>query len=92
MGNIHKDKVDALIHRIGLKYQLTDDKIREIVEAPYRFAHEIIKELDTSKIKTEEELNELKTNFYFKNIGKLHIPFARVEKKNKRDAKSKWKK
>ena len=76
-------KLKALIHRLGLKYQLSDDIIKEIINSPYLFTYETIKELDLSEVKTEEELLEIKTNFYYKGLGKLHIPFRRVDRRNK---------
>lgn len=95
---IHKDKITALIHRIGLKYGLSDNVIRELVGSPYEFSYGIMKALDLSKIETEEELDELKTNFYYKGIGKLFVPFSRISRRNTQKKnmsnlnKSKWKK
>tara|TARA_R110000822_G_scaffold302649_1_gene426917 strand:- start:9468 stop:9770 length:303 start_codon:yes stop_codon:yes gene_type:complete len=80
---IDAKKLAALIHRIGLKYNLTDEMINNLVNSPYLFAYEKIKELDLSEVTTEEELDEFKTNFYFKGLGKLHIPFRRVNRRNK---------
>jgi hypothetical protein len=83
MDKKDKDMVDALIHRLGLKYQLSDKIIKEITSAPYLFTKEVMKDLNLDDVKTQEDLLELKTNFYYKGLGKLHIPFSRVNRRNK---------
>jgi|TARA_R110000822_G_scaffold152112_8_gene291358 hypothetical protein len=93
----NQKKIAALIHRVGLKYNLSDAIIRELTSSPYLFTHTIVKELDLSEVKTEGELEEFKTNFYYKGLGKLHIPFNRVDRKNKQQSsikdinKRRWK-
>tara|TARA_R110000772_G_scaffold54130_2_gene123602 strand:+ start:5115 stop:5408 length:294 start_codon:yes stop_codon:yes gene_type:complete len=94
----NKKKLKALIHSIGLKYNLADDVIKDLVNSPYLFTYETIKELDLSEVSTEEELEGAKTNFYYKGLGKLHIPFRRVDRRNKQKSsmnnlnKRRWKK
>lgn len=61
-------EVNKLIHRIGLKYNLTDSEVKEIVESQFKFAYEEIRKLNLN-----EDLNDIKTNFIFKYIGKLFI-------------------
>lgn len=65
-------KVNQLIHKIGLKYNLRDIEVKEIVESQFRFTYEIIKGLNLKNL-TELELKELKTNFIYKYLGKLYI-------------------
>lgn len=95
---LDKKKILDLIHSIGLKYQLSDEVIKNIVNSPYLFANNIIKQLDIREVETEEEFNKLKTNFYFKSLGKLHIPYSRVSRRNKQREsatnvnKRRWKK
>tara|TARA_R110000851_G_scaffold315229_5_gene477633 strand:+ start:19735 stop:20031 length:297 start_codon:yes stop_codon:yes gene_type:complete len=97
MDKNDQKKIEALRHRIGLNNHLTDAIIKEITDAPYKMAEEVIKELDLSDIVTEEDLDDIKTNFYFKGLGKLHIPFRRVDRKNKQQKsikisnKKRWK-
>jgi len=78
-----KKKLKALIHRLGLKYQLSDEAIKELVDSPYLFTFGIMKALNLTEVETEEDLDNIKTNFYYKGLGKLHIPFSRVDRKNK---------
>ena len=79
---IHQIKIKSLIHKLGLKYNLSDKDIREIVNSPYEFTQKTIKELDLDGVRTEEDLNNVKTNFYFKNLFRLYIPFSRVNRRN----------
>jgi len=72
MKKIHEEKVNQLIHSLGLKYNLRDVEIREIIESQFKFAQEKIRELELTGL-TREELEEMKTTFYFKYIGKLYI-------------------
>lgn len=83
MSNLHKNKVKKLIHSIGLKHNLSDEVIKKIVNSPYLFAFQKIKELELDDIKTEEELDNIKTNFYFKNLCKLYLPFDRLDRNHK---------
>lgn len=98
MSKIDEKKIKDLIHSIGLKYQLSDDIIKQLVESPYLFTKETILNLEIEDIETEDELDKLKTNFYYKSWGRLFIPFNRVDRRNKqRDSatninKRRWKK
>ena len=69
-------KVNKLIHKLGLKYHLRDSEIKEIVESQFRFTYDKIKSLDL-----EEDVEELKTNFIFKYLGKLYIDKKQLNKK-----------
>ena len=73
MININKIKIDTLIHSIGLKYNLPDSEVREIVESQFEFTLEKMKELDLSTLETPEDLSPLKTTFLYKTLGKLYI-------------------
>ena len=83
MDKIDKAKLKKLIHRIGLKYNLRDSEIKELVESPYEFTKEAFIKLNFDDIKTEEELKELKTTFLYKSFGKLYISFALINRRNK---------
>lgn len=98
MNKIEKKKIDLLIHSIGLKYNMSDQEIKEIVESPYEFTHEQIKDLDLSEVTTEEELAEKKTTFLFKALGRIYINFPYLSRRNKQKesginiTKNRWKK
>lgn len=64
-------KIKDLIHSIGLLNNLTDNQVKEIVESQFRFAYEQIRKVSYTTL-TEEEIDNLKTNFYFKYIGKIY--------------------
>lgn len=81
-NNLDGNEVKKLIHRIGLKNNLKDDIINKIIVSPYKFAREIIPELELKEIQTENELHNIKTNFNFLYIGKLFVNFDRLKKIN----------
>ena len=69
MNKSDEKKVNDLIHSIGLKNNLRDSEVREIVESQFRFTQETIRGLKL----TEENINDVKTNFIFKYLGKIFI-------------------
>ncbi len=71
MTESDKIKIKKLIHTIGLNNNVVDDEVRLIIESQFRFTYEIIKNLNIKNL-TEEEVLNLKTNFYYKYLGKLH--------------------
>jgi len=89
MSKVDNDKIKALIHSIGLKYNLQDEVINKIVNSPYKFTREKISELQISDDMSEEEYNKLKTNFMYLYIGKLYTTFEMCTKFYKL---KKWKK
>lgn len=72
MDKSNNDKVDKMLHSVGLKYGIKDEDIRNIFESQFRFTYDTIRELDFTNL-TKEEIEELKTNFQYKYIGKLYI-------------------
>lgn len=73
--------IHNLIHSIGLKNNLVDSRVKEIVEAQFKFAYEVIRKTDLTSTQ-EEVLSNIKTNIYFKYIGKLHIEPDKVALRN----------
>ena len=78
MNKSDEKKVNDLIHSIGLKNNLRDSEVREIVESQFRFTQETIRGLKL----TEENINDVKTNFIFKYLGKLYFDKKQLKKKN----------
>lgn len=76
-------RINLLIHRLGLKYKLSDKQIKEIVESPYEFAASKIKEIDLENVETVDEVTKMKTNFNFLGFGKLYFSEKLVNKKFK---------
>lgn len=64
-------KVSAIIHTVGLNNNLTDEQVRQIIESQFRFTYEEIRKLNFKDL-TDEEIDALKTNFYYKYLGKLY--------------------
>lgn len=73
--------IHNLIHSIGLKNNLIDSKVKEIVEAQFKFAYETIRKTDLTSTQ-EEVLADVKTNIYFKYLGKLHVEPDKVALRN----------
>ncbi len=69
------DKIKLLIHKIGLKHNLQDKVINSIVHSPYKFTRKVITDLSIDDSITEEQFNQLKTNFIYLYIGKLYTNF-----------------
>ena len=98
MSKIDEKKLKLLIHKIGLKYNLSDSIIKNIVESPYEFTYNTIKDLKLTGDETKEEFEELKTHFLYKGFGKLYIDYNLFERKQKQSKnitkinKNKWKK
>ena len=80
-----------LYHKIGLNNNIRDAFVKEIVESQYAFTKEIIDKIEFEKGMTQEEFNNLKTNFTYRYLGKLHTTFNTVSSILKRK-KDKWEK
>ena len=80
MSSIDDDKINKLIHRIGLEFQLRDEEVRKIVNSPYKFTREKITNLSLDGIETEEDFNKIKTNFIYVYIGKLYTSYPIYKK------------
>jgi hypothetical protein len=83
-STISDKKVKALIHSIGLKYNLRDEEVQKIINSPYQFTRETITELDIPDNITEEEFAALDTNFIYPHIGKFYTKWNLVNRNNKR--------
>lgn len=79
MNKIDKIKVNNLIHSLGLKYNLKDEEIKQLVESQFEFAKIKMKELDLRHTETQEEFDKLKTNFMFRSFFKLVTNFGIVK-------------
>jgi hypothetical protein len=71
MNKIEDIKVKRIIHSIGLNHNLTDEQVKEIIESQFRFTYQEIRKLELKDL-SDEEMNKLKTTFYFKYIGKMY--------------------
>jgi len=91
MNKIDDKKIKDIIHSIGLANNLTDDEVRNIVESQFRFTYETIKNLSFSDL-SEEEIDNLKTNFYFKYLGKLYTNSETIRRTIRKDEIIKQKK
>ena len=83
MDSKHRRTLKSLIHKLGLKYKLSDEIIKHIIESPYEFTFEKLSSLDLKEIDSEEKLINTKTNFSYKALGKLYISYPVLKKRNK---------
>jgi hypothetical protein len=80
-----------IYHEVGLRNNLKDKEIQEIVESQYKFIKEKIINIDFHNVQNEEEFDNLKTNFILKYLGKLHTNYptlTKVQKQSKATIKS----
>lgn len=82
MNKIEDSKVKRIIHSIGLNNNMSDDEVRKMIESQFRFTYEEIRKLRFNDL-TDEEINKLKTNFYYKYLGKLYTDAKIVRGKEK---------
>lgn len=83
MNLVDDKKVKNLIHSIGLINNLTDNEVKEIIEAQFRFTYEQMRKISFKEL-TDEEIDNLKTNFYYKYIGKLYTDSRIIKSHNKK--------
>jgi hypothetical protein len=79
MDKVDKIKLKQLIAKLAQKYNLSEETIKNIVESPYHFTYEKLKDLDLDEVKSEDEANELKTNFNYKGLGKLYLNYPSLK-------------
>lgn len=84
MSKIDDDKVNKLIHSMALKYNMSDDDMKNLLHSPYEFTKKKINELDLKSITTKEELDNTKTNFLYKSFFKLYVDWITIRGKLKR--------
>lgn len=86
MNKIDEKKINALIHSIGLKHNLRDVEVKQMVESQFRFMFEQMNTVDLDTIE-DDKIEDLKTNFFLKYIGKIHTSPERIraiiKRKNK---------
>lgn len=98
MSKIDDDKVKELIHSMALKYNMSDEDMKNLVNSPYEFTKEKINNLKLKDITTKEELESTKTNFIYRSFFKLVVDWNTIQTKiNRRQNinninSSKWKK
>jgi hypothetical protein len=95
---IDQNKINKLIHSIALKYNMSDDDMKNLLHSPYEFTKEKVKELKLNEITTKEELDNTKTNFIYRSFFKIIVEWKTINGKlkmkdniNKENYK-KWKK
>jgi len=70
MDKVNKIKIDRLIHTIGLKYNLPDEVVKNMVNSQFEFTAEKL-----SEVKVEEgmDIDNIKSTFLYKSLGRLYL-------------------
>jgi hypothetical protein len=86
MDKLNKLKIKNLTHSLALKYNLSDNVVKDIIESPYAFTANKLSEInnDLNSAVTEEEIEKLKTTFLYKSFFKIYISKAKLLTRNKR--------
>lgn len=79
MSKVYPDKILKILHKVGLDNNLRDSEVKEIYESQFEFMFKTIRELDLFE-GTDEDLENLKTNFQIKYLGKFYINKDRIKK------------
>ena len=64
-----------IVKELSLKHNLTEKQICEIVELPFKFIREEIKQIEYSGDETKEEFEAKSKNFNIPAIGKLFASY-----------------
>lgn len=98
MSKLDDDKIKKIIHSMALKYNMSDDDMKNLVNSPYEFTYNKIKEMKLDEISTKEELDNTNTNFIYRSFFKLVVDWITIKGKINRKNnilkvnKEKWKK
>lgn len=75
MDNTYK----AILNKLSLKYGVPIEVIKEIVEAPYGFTREKVKEIDFNEIQESEDLDDIKSTFRLMGFGSFHVSLKKLK-------------
>lgn len=77
----NEGKIKQLIHKLGLKYHLTDEETKQIVESQFEFTREKLDELmkQISKANDYSEVEDLPKVFHFRSFCKFYIDEWRLK-------------
>lgn len=84
MSKIDDIKVRKLIHSMALKYNMSDEEMKNLVNSPYEFTHDKMKTFKLNEIETREQLNNTKTNFIFRSFFKIVVDWHTIKGKKHR--------
>lgn len=76
-------KYPDIVHELSKEMSLKEEVIDTIYKSFYSFIRESITNLPLKEELSEEEFNNLKTNFNIPAIGKLHCTYERYLKMKK---------
>lgn len=77
------------VKELSEKYDIPFDHVKLMVESPYVMMKEKIQELDFKPDLTQEEFNQIKTNFNIPCLGKLYASHYLYTKVNSHGGRNK---
>lgn len=63
------------MEQVGKEFGMNIGTVENIVNSPYFFTRDKLKDLDLDSVNSEEEANALKTNFNYRGLGKLYLSY-----------------
>jgi hypothetical protein len=78
----HKKKIKQLKHSTALEFNLPDEKVDDVINSMFKFIREKTRELNLKEVKTQEELDKLKTTFIIQKLGRLYVEDEALLKRN----------
>lgn len=73
-----------IVSKLCIEFNLTEKEIIEIVESPFKFIREEIKQIEIIGNETQEEFENKIKNFNIPSIGKLYGNYYNLVNINKR--------
>jgi len=67
------------IKEISRKYNLPESVVEDVFNSQFKCFRTIVENIPIKEITTEEELNELKTTFCFKYLGKFYTDWRKIK-------------
>lgn len=80
------NKLRKKIKELSVELDIPESVVQKAYESQFKMTRDVIKELELADL-SEEEFNNLKTNFNWKYIGKFRTSYEFIQK-----LKKKWEK
>lgn len=76
-----------IFEEISEELGFSPDVIEDVYKACWRFTKEKVRQTQVMEAQSWEDLAEMKTSFYFPNLGKFHASYDKIEKMRR---KAEW--
>lgn len=75
---------NTIINRLAMKYRIPVVDMKKLVESQFEFIKETVDSMDFSTVKSEEEFEEMGTNFNVKHLFSFYADYRIVKQINRR--------